>query len=226
MAHRRWHCGATIIVSGDTLGAEAKWLGLQLGRIDLVRPANAPPVESTFIDSTRGRTIPPPAVMRRHRRPTGMRWDRRFPTRRSGGAGGDFPPVAGGGDRWRMPPVAGATRPAAGDTFPPVEIRRKAAAGRQPTMRTEGGGGTTTKRCVDDDQGTGFGELLRKSVVLLYHLGHKQFGQGGSWAGRHQRHPLVGGAPFQKAKLGTTPADWTCVGSAAPGIQCTHPGAR
>ena len=127
-------CDATVALTGDTLAATAS--GVQLNSVDLVRPANAPPTKSAFIDYD-----PPggPRVLGHVGNVSALRTcgdSAGFPPVEAGTEG---PPVEGAPaeatapDRWRKAVAAPTTPPVeeggGGTTAPPVE---------------EGGGGTTT----------------------------------------------------------------------------------
>ncbi len=122
-------CGGTVVFSTDAIGPQRAGHGLQFSQVGDVRPANAPPVMSAFID------INPPlddpvargyagGVAALHVCGGGDG----FPPVAAGAGGGDgFPPVngdnAGAGGGGGFPPVAGDDADAGGGgaDFPPVE---------------------------------------------------------------------------------------------------------
>lgn len=211
-------CDATIAVTGDTLGTTAS--GVQLNSAELVRPANAPPKESAFIDydahqedaNVRGHVGAVTAV-------------------RQCGAAAGFPPVEAEG-----PPIEGA--PGEGGAFPPVE---EGGGGAFPTVE-EGGGGTTTPdesqtfpEVVDEGGGEtaeGGGLVITKSpgTGTCSEKGGCTFNiDVTNNSGKELPEIVVsddltaGAANLGGAKLdGAQPAGWTC--TAPPKMTCKHAG--
>jgi hypothetical protein len=222
-------CGGTIIVSGNSLGANLGGHGLQINAVDLVRPANAPPAQSTFIDfdarqddtATRGYAGGIavlqdcggdgfPAVA--------GGGGSGFPPVSDGGAGGGtMPPVAGdGGGGTTMPPVAGDG--GGGTTFPPVDETQGGGG-----TTAEGGGGTTTKGPLTMTK-TAVSATCSENQPCTYKITVTNTSATAIQDKIVIDDALsIGGVPFQKAKLEVS-AGWECVASAAPTVQCSHPG--
>lgn len=216
-------CGGTIIVSGDTLGAARNTTGLQLGKIDLVRPANTPPIQTGVIELDPDQNDP---AARGHAGGIAVLQDCAgaggFPPVAGGAPGGDFPAVAGNNEGGGFPPVPGGDAGAGG--FPPVADTQEGGGGKTDDGTQEGGGGKTTNGALTMTKSPG-STTCSENQSCSYKITITN-GSGQPVPGPVVISDVlsVGGAPFQKAKLDPPPAPWTCVGSAAPGMQCTHPG--
>ncbi|RUP00347.1 hypothetical protein [Hyphomicrobium sp.] len=209
-------CSGTIIASGDALGAQKTAFGLQLSSIERVRPANAPPVQTSIIDLDAKQDDP---AARGHAGGIAVLRDC------AGGAGG-FPAVAGG-EGGEMPPVAGGEpgggSPGAtggGEMFPQVDESAEGGGGTV-TDDQQGGGGTTTNGPLTMTKSPGSATCAENQScsfkITVTNNGDKPVDKI-----VFTDNPTIGGAPFTKFKLGDVAAPWKCEASAAPGMQCTN----
>ncbi len=190
-------CDASVAMSSDALTATTS--GVQLNGVDLVRPANAPPTQSAFIDydqrddveGTRGRVG-------------------NVITLRRCGPGSSFPPVEDGG---AFPPVDGG----GGEAFPPVDETPGEPFPPVDETTDEGAGGIVVEKeataaTCSDKGGCAFNinvtnptaEAIPGPIVISDELTAGAANLGGA---------TIEGAP---------PAPWTC--NAPPKMTCTHPG--
>ncbi len=216
-------CDASVAMTGDALTPTVS--GTQLNGLDLVRPANVPPNQSSFIDydqrdddpGLRGH-VGNALALRKCGDGAGA-----FPPVEDGGAfppvedapGGDFPPVedggAGGGGGEAFPAVEDGGAGGGGETFPEVEEGTDEAGGGGETA--EAGGISITKspgegKCTQQG-GCAFNiDITNNSGAELPEItvGDELTGGAANLAGA-----TIEGAP---------PAPWTC--TAPPKFSCTH----
>jgi hypothetical protein len=207
-------CDASVVMSGDALTTKNN--GVQINGIDLVRPANVPPTQSTFVDYDESDDDP---ALRGH---VGN-----VATLRKCGADSAFPPVAEG-----MPPVVD------GGAFPPVD---GGGSGTFPPVE-DGDGGTTFPDVVDDGTTTdpeGGDETVEVDGVSITKsaVPGTCTEQGGCTfnidvvnnSGKDLPEIVIGdeltagAANLGGAKIeGAAPEPWTC--TAPPKFTCTHKG--